>query len=61
MKIAPLSPKHLRWRCPEDAFDFETTSDVTPTEKIVTGPALSTSPLVPRIRQVTDETGRVEP
>ena len=33
----------------------------TPAEKIVTGPVLGTSPLVPRTRQATDETERVEP
>jgi lon-related putative ATP-dependent protease len=35
MVLDPLGPGGLRWRCPEDTFDFETTSDVSPSTRIV--------------------------
>jgi ATP-dependent Lon protease len=35
MALEPLGPGDLRWKCPEDSFDFETTSDVSPSTRIV--------------------------
>lgn len=35
MNSEPLKPEELRWTCPETAFDFEKTSDIEPTDKIV--------------------------
>lgn len=35
MKLNPLSPDALRWRCPENAFDFKKTDKVTPKKEIV--------------------------
>lgn len=35
MKPRPLPPEELRWRCPGNAFDFATTADAIPTDKIV--------------------------
>jgi len=35
MVLEPLGTDDLKWRCPEDAFDFETTSDVSPSTRIV--------------------------
>ncbi|MBD3370943.1 AAA family ATPase [Candidatus Fermentibacteria bacterium] len=35
MNSEPLIPEELRWTCPETRFDFEKTSDIEPTDKIV--------------------------
>ncbi len=35
MRPEPLSPDRLRWRCPADAFDFESTDGAAPTDRIV--------------------------
>jgi predicted ATP-dependent protease len=35
MRPQPLSREQLRWKCPLAAFDFKSTNDLEPTEKIV--------------------------
>ena len=35
MAVSPLKPEELRWRCPPEALDFETTDEVKPTGEIV--------------------------
>ncbi len=35
MALESLGPGDLKWRCPEETFDFETTSDVSPSTRIV--------------------------
>lgn len=35
MSSKSLEPHELRWTCPESAFDFEKTSDIEPSDKIV--------------------------
>lgn len=35
MAANPLKPDELRWKCPEEALDFQTTSDIKPTGEIV--------------------------
>lgn len=38
MEFKPLEPGKLRWTCPEDMFQFETSSDLKPAKKIVGQP-----------------------
>ncbi len=35
MVVIPLKPEELKWKCPSEALDFETTADITPTGEIV--------------------------
>ena len=35
MAVSPLKPEELRWKCPEEALDFDTTDDIKPTGEIV--------------------------
>lgn len=35
MAVTPLKPEELKWKCPSEALDFETTADITPTGEIV--------------------------
>lgn len=35
MAVSPLKPEELRWKCPEEALDFDTTEDIRPTGEIV--------------------------
>ncbi len=35
MAVSPLRPEELKWKCPSEALDFKTTSDLKPTGEIV--------------------------